>query len=317
MTKRTRKFDAATTTYNNINTATTQHTDGIGGQWFFDGWMGTWTFSLSSATWKSTLTVTNANAGTWAETIAISSFPHNELGKDFRFNLRILHDTNGESYYWYKVNNIVITFPSPVSYALHNDYKRGKNGGAANTVLSQANQLMNVANAEERVNIIPPLDLGTWDDVSFLRKEDWVRDPNSTNDSKFNRINGYLDTKATGTTGASWCTGTDAADENFCATKFKIDGLMNTYDEHFAAQQGNLQEIWIQLSYAARDNAIVAHSSAKEDYVVEAPFPYMHFHATEISSIAATCSTTGVYNGNLCTTYATNALHKGDGPYGG
>jgi len=248
--------------------------------------------------------------------IAVSSFPHNELGKDFRFNLRILHAVDGESYYWYKVNTIDIEFPSAVSYALHNDFKRGKNGGAAATIDSKANQLMNVANAEERINIIPPLDLGTWDDVSFLRAEDWVRDPNSTNDQKFNRINGYLHTKAT-TNKASWCTGTDLADEDFCATKFKIEGLMNTYDEHFAAQQGNLQEIWIQLSYAQQDATIIAHAAKDEDYVVEAPFPYLHFHATEIKAITPACSTTGVYNGNLCTTYATNALHLGDGPYGG
>ena len=57
----------------------------------------------------------------------------------------------------------------------------------------------------------------------------------------------------------------------------------------------------------------IAHSTADEDYVVESPFPYLHFHATEISSITATCSTTGVFNGNLCGTYDANALHKGEG----
>lgn len=49
-----------------------------------------------------------------------------------------------------------------------------------------------------------------------------------------------------------------------------------------------------------RDNGIVAHTAEDEDYVVESPFPYLHFHATEIKGIDITCSTTGVYNGNKC-----------------
>ena len=248
MTEKTNTVTETGTTYNKINMAATQHTDGIGGEWFFDGWMGTWTFTKTSADWYSTYTETSVDAGTWsADLVAISSFPHNELGKDFRFNLRILQradDDAEESYYWYKVNTIEIEFPQHVSYALHNDYKRDLTFTAATTVNGNAYQMMNVANSEERINIIPPLDIGTWDDVSFLRKEDWVRDPNATNDSKFNRINGYLQTKTTTTTAAEWCnTSGDAADENFCATTFLIEGLMNTYDHHFAAQKGNIQVI--------------------------------------------------------------------------
>ncbi len=262
MTKRTSDNLGTYDTYNAINTAaSTQHTDGVGGEWFFDGWMGTWTFTLASTEWHSTYVVGTASSGTWTENFAISSFPHNELGKDFRFNLRILTaaDTNleiPESYYWYKVNTIEITFPHAVAYALHNDYKRlssvtstfTADTGPITTNPANTNeyQMMNVVNAEERVNIIPPLDIGTWDDVSFLRAEDWVRE-SKTNGIKYNRINGYLDTQVLGSVDAvaNWCnhaTG-DAADEDFCATKFKIEGLMNTYDEHFAAQKGNIQVI--------------------------------------------------------------------------
>ncbi|CAG5102201.1 Oidioi.mRNA.OKI2018_I69.chr1.g188.t1.cds [Oikopleura dioica] len=310
MTERTQNPGATGTTYNTINSASTQHADGIGGEWFFDGWMGTWTVDLQTTEWKSSL-----SSGTWTTNFAISSFPHNELGKDFRFNLRILHEEGTyESYYWYHVNEIVITFPHAVSYALHNDYKRGLTFSAADSVNSQTYQLMNVENAEERINIIPPLDLGTWDDVNFFRADDWIR--TGADGKKINHIMGWLDTAAS--TKASWCTGTDAADENFCATKFKILGLMNTYDEHFAAQMGNIQEIWIQLSYAMQDVTNgVAYSTADRDYTVESPFPYLHFHATEISSIAATCSTTNVHNGNDCDAYTTNAHHEGLGPYSG
>jgi len=266
MTKKT-NGGATFDTYNAINTAAnTQHTDGVGGEWFFDGWMGTWTFNILNAdttTWHSVYSETSAAAGSWTDdNFAISSFPHNELGKDFRFNLRILtkdsDPTNEipESYYWYKVNTIEITFPHAVAYALHNDYKRLSSVTSTFTAVTgpittdpvntNAYQMMNVVNAEERVNIIPPLDIGTWDDVSFLRAEDWVRG-SETNGLKYNRINGYLDTQVKGSvaTAANWCnhaTG-DAADEDFCATKFKIEGLMNTYDEHFAAQKGNIQVI--------------------------------------------------------------------------
>jgi hypothetical protein len=319
MTEKTTSFTDAEillNTYNKINSqANGQHTDGIGGEWFFDGWMGTWSFTQTTDSWFSgygtgsvAATDLTTDLGVWdPNLVAISSFPHNELGKDFRFNLRILQKADSdaeESYYWYKVNDITITFPEFVSYALHNDYKRlstvTSTFDATATINGNDYQMMNVANSEKRVNIIPPLDIGTWDDVSFLRAEDWVRDPNSTNDSKFNRINGYLGTATADATAAQWCTGSDAADENYCSKTFKIEGLMNTYDHHFAAQKGNIQEVWIQLSYAIRDNGIIVHSDADEDYVVESPFPYMHFHATEISGITLTCSTGSVYNGNKC-----------------
>jgi len=162
---------------------------------------------------------------------------------------------------------------------------------------------MNVVNSEERVNIIPPLDIGTWDDVNFLRKEDWVRE-NETDGPKYNRINGYLGTTATSDTKAEWCVASDAAHENYCSKFFHIEGLMNTYDHHFAAQKGNIQEVWIQLSYAMRDDSIVTHIDRDEDYVVESPFPYLHFHATEIVGIDMACTTAGVHNGNKCDTTA-------------
>merc|ERR1712079_276242 len=57
------------------------------------------------------------------EMAAVSSFPHNDLGKDFRFNVRILHKGGAgdptatgvkDSYYWYKVDEIKIQFPDVV-----------------------------------------------------------------------------------------------------------------------------------------------------------------------------------------------------------
>merc|ERR1712176_1084245 len=77
--------------------------------------------------------------------LVVSSFPHNNLGKDFRFNLRVLQgafsadpnaaaNTSGffnatkhgsnqiyRSYYFYKINEINIRFPYFVAYALHHE----------------------------------------------------------------------------------------------------------------------------------------------------------------------------------------------------
>ena len=81
--------------------------------------------------------------------LVVSSFPHNNLGKDFRFNLRVLQGAMASdpgvaaddviffakskqavnqvyrSYYFYKINQIDIRFPYYVAYALHHE-NRGK-----------------------------------------------------------------------------------------------------------------------------------------------------------------------------------------------
>ena len=100
-----------------------------------------------------TLYDVNGSGGTvpWSadHDLVVSSFPHNNLGKDFRFNLRVLQGalaTNPgqasshadffsatktganqvyRSYYFYKINQIDIRFPYFVAYALHHE-NRGK-----------------------------------------------------------------------------------------------------------------------------------------------------------------------------------------------
>merc|ERR1719394_1184623 len=93
--------------------------------------------------------------------LVVSSFPHNNLGKDFRFNLRVLQGAmatdpaTGEStslasakdaafftatkkganqiyrsYYFYKINQIDIRFPYYVAYALHHE---NRGNGLAST----------------------------------------------------------------------------------------------------------------------------------------------------------------------------------------
>ena len=80
--------------------------------------------------------------------LSVSSFPHNNLGKDFRFNLRVLQglkdaaglspetqafqqagNTAYYSYYFYKINEIAIEFPFPVAYALYNENRKSPTSG--------------------------------------------------------------------------------------------------------------------------------------------------------------------------------------------
>merc|ERR1712210_260132 len=79
------------------------------------------TIVIDAGQWYSTLGDIVSGAAPWTEKVAISSFPQNDLGKDFRFNIRILHKMGEadqaeavDSYYWYKVNKVTITFPATV-----------------------------------------------------------------------------------------------------------------------------------------------------------------------------------------------------------
>jgi len=88
-------------------------------------------------TWK----VSNRHKG-----LAISSFPHNQLGKDFRFNIRTLHtmghgkqrallrsstsNNTAYSYFFYGINEIHIYFPEYVARV--NDCWRDRNTAASN-----------------------------------------------------------------------------------------------------------------------------------------------------------------------------------------
>lgn len=110
-----------------INTDETLHTDLYAPNDDFS-------FSAATADWYSTYTAaTNGESGSWAEKVAISSFPHNDLGKDFRFNIRILHKMGEgdqaeaiDSYYWYKVNDVIIVFPQIVGCPWNSHSESGK-----------------------------------------------------------------------------------------------------------------------------------------------------------------------------------------------
>ena len=92
----------------------------------------------TSPTWHLPCDTTDCPTDTWkvnSDTLhrglAISSFPHNQLGKDFRFNIRTLHQmgdgyyraslrasnssNKAYSYFFYAISAIQIKFPEYVS----------------------------------------------------------------------------------------------------------------------------------------------------------------------------------------------------------
>lgn len=332
-------------TYTAINNAgVVQQTQGTTGNYYFDAWMGTWELNMDDAVTWTTLydEVTPTNGGGTTFTIdqglAISSFPHNELGKDFRFNLRVLladnSNNNRQMYYFYKINTITITFPHFVSYALvydgresntnHNIPHDGNISLTGSNANGQGEGIVNVAHNNVRDNIIPPLDLGSWYDYSF--------GAHTPSTDLHHRIQGYLSTDA-----ADVCTVpcTNAADfcrtpstnclidsptcqasnfEEICSKKFRITGLLNTYSERHGGQRGTYQEIWIQLQYAIGNDDLNANYNpllGSSPDIISSPFPYLHFMAYEIVDIAFECDTTltNVDNGNTCDAFEEYGTH--------
>merc|ERR1719150_3555218 len=120
--------------------------------------------------------------------------------------------------------------------------------------------------------------------------------------------------------------------ERTCGIEFRIIGLMNTYDER-RGQRGTYQEIWVQLQYAfgkngrgqrsscraqdAAGNGATVDGDCTTDNSVQSPWPYLHFMASEIVSIDATCNTELVNNANTCGPQPVGAGRPNDAFYGG
>jgi hypothetical protein len=320
-------------TYTQINSSPAQQTEGTTGNYYYDAWMGTWELAMEDTdTWVTNYDESAGSTFSGAG-LSVSSFPHNELGKDFRFNMRVLlcdsANTNRKMYYFYKINTITVEFPHYVTYALHYDGREdntdphntmdgGTNGGGAN---AQGDGLYNVAQNNDRDNIIPPLDLGSWRDSSFGMHDV------SPNDH--HRITGYLSTQSgdfanTGDSDAADFCRTPSTDcainalqctaenlEEVCSKFFHITGLMNTYSERLGGQRGTYQEIWVQLQYAMGQGTIntnVPEVGGSND-IISSPFPYLHFMSYEIIDISFMCDTTNVDNGNTCNAFQAYDTH--------
>ena len=122
--------------------------------------------------------------------------------------------------------------------------------------------------------------------------------------------------------------------ERTCGIDFRIVGLMNTYDER-RGQRGTYQEIWVQLQYAlgrgGRDGVLSscglndrlhdgtngARADCATRYPVQSPHPYLHFMASEIIKIDASCNTLNVNNPNRCSMMKMGPGESNNAAYGG
>jgi len=218
-------------------------------------------------------------------------------------------------------------------------------------------QFMHNSMAHSRSNIIPPVDLGTHSpgvnkhsadgggEIEFHRVMGFIKQPEftgststalvgtHTDDDAANRKHGSADwcdhTGGQLNSGASALVGDMGANllERTCGVDFRIVGLMNTYDER-RGQRGTYQEIWVQLQYAlgkgGRDG-FLSSCGLPNDHVdcnalthpMQSPHPYLHFMASEIISIKATCNTMNVNNPNLCKAMSLGPGETNNAAYGG
>jgi len=152
--------------------------------------------------------------------------------------------------------------------------------------------------------------------------------------SKYNTAD-WCDTRGGHTDGSNF-SGTMGDDilERTCGIDFRIIGLMNTYDER-RGQRGTYQEIWVQLQYAigkgGRDGVLSscglndrldngttdARADCETRHPVQSPHPYLHFMASEIIKIEATCNTVNVNNPNRCVSMKMGPGESNNAAYGG
>jgi len=248
--------------------------------------------------WYSTYTSVSTTSGTWAAKPAISSFPHNDLGKDFRFNIRVLHK-GGEgdpsaagtkdSYYFYKINQIDITFPYTVRCPKEETH----------------------VNADGPTNTFRCMD-----SANFNGHRGWHKDVANTHQTDYEDENrrAYVETlenPSISLAGSNYCNSTPMADGTWfqCGVDYSVQGLMNTYDEFAQQEFGTHQEFWFQFYYhfeisvagGGRDSEVdgfdpaitvvdvdTIASGRTPDYIYN--FPNILFNAFELTHVSFTCN---------------------------
>jgi len=244
------------------------------------------TIVISPTEWYSTLNTDETN---WAEIVAISSFPQNDLGKDFRFNIRILHKMGEadqveaiDSYYWYKVNQVTITFPATVG--CHWDSMESGDHGYFRC-----------------------MDSATGAGVSPIGGHiSWVSDDDAHTDSTARTFTETF-TSQIATAG---CSNTYDEQKMACGTVYQVKGLMNTYDEYAQQEYGTHQEFWFQFNYYYLYTSPLENKCNNYEDFDCYQAPNMLFNAFEVSSIELECNTDNLHahNGNQCAD--TGALAK-------
>jgi len=227
----------------------------------------------------------------WSKGLAISSFPHNQLGKDFRFNIRTLHmmgdgqrraklrtvdtSTVSYSYFFYGIDTIRINFPHYVG-KMNECWRAGVDCDANNVddrIVDQSSVAATSASPQNRNGDIANNNINL--------RATLLQDTN---------FGGTC--TGTGSNGtplcAHWCRDASATalSSNICGNALLIEGILNTYDELHLRQFGTIQEIWVQLMYAYGTYTTVNSNAGG----FESPFPNLFFNAPEVHSITASCS---------------------------
>jgi hypothetical protein len=234
---------------------------------------------ITGDNWYSIL---DTNLGWTTENVAISSFPQNDLGKDFRFNIRILHrmgeaDHNEDidSYYWYKVNKVTITFPSTV----------GCHWDSMATTSDGYFRCMDSASGPAAGN---------------SGHMSWVSDDGAHSDSTERTFDESFPA-ATAYIGGS-CSDTYDEQKMACGTAYSVEGLMNTYDEYAQQEYGTHQEFWFQFNYYYVFDPILNNLCEDHEDFDCYQAPNHLFNAFEVTTVEIECNTNNLlaHNGNKC-----------------
>jgi hypothetical protein len=246
----------------------------------------------SNKCWYSLYDTTSNTSNNWSSTnIAISSFPHNDLGKDFRFNLRILHHIGEgnaalfyDSYYWYRVNKITITFPYVVSCPWDISGSSSSNGSNGNMVIHKC---MDSAGLNGHVFWQDSGDSGaTAGDGEGTRQVAYVETITDTDGDVESKYLGICVDAA----------GSAKRGQHKCGKQYSVQGLMNAYDEYAQQEYGTHQEHWFQFYYKFQNGDDSNGSSNAGDgndledknlYIYN--YPNKLFNAFEVKTIAVAC----------------------------
>jgi hypothetical protein len=231
--------------------------------------------------WVSHYEQANTIDDNWLSTIfAVSSFPHNDLGKDFRFNLRIMHHLGEgdsyeyfDSYYFYRVNSIEIHFPATVSCPYEASWDN-----ASNFVMHKC-----VDSAGHNGHHMH--------DEQFATPQDQVPMLMET----FTDFNGHVG-------GGHFAHICSAPMEGMhaCGDLYNVHGLMNMYDEYAQQEYGTHQEIWFQFYYKYKHSVNSVGGDMDEADTGVYNYPNKLFNAFEIIDIIGDCDYTNVFKDNVC-----------------
>lgn len=221
----------------------------------------------------------NTNTDNWVFTnMAISSFPHNDLGKDFRFNLRMMHHLGEgdsteffDSYYFYRVNTINMVFPHTVACPYEQQWD-----GAANAAIMHK----------------------CMDSADHNGHQMWYDDGSAHGAVAPMFVESLTDNLAR--SHGNVCNATPTLGYKRCGETYSVSGLMNMYDEYAQQEFGTHQEIWFQFCYMFEHDINDISDDANQVNTGVYNYPNKLFNAFEVVSASGSCDGTNVMTYNRC-----------------